>query len=552
MTPLRTRRMHGIPTRWSRRFVGCVASALLLVVQGCSATDVTEAPTVASVNLTPPTASVEAGRTLALVARATDASGLLILDRPVRWSSSNPSVATVSTAGVVSAVSAGEARIAASVDGQSALADITVTAREVASVQVIPVAISVRVDRTAPLEARALDADGATLTGRVIVWSSSNPTVATISAQGVVTARAPGAATITASSENRSGQAAVTVTPAPVASVTLAPERDTLAVGTDRAMTATVRDDAGAVLTDRVVSWSTSDPNIASVSSVGVVTAMSPGTVTVVAVSEGRVAQGTIVVLQRLADAITLTPSSSTVEVGAMVQLSAQVTDPAGNLLPDRVIVYASENGTVATVSQSGLATARAPGVARITASSEGKVATATITVIAVPVAQVRIVPATSDLLVGTSRTLVAEARSASGVLLTGRNVTWISGAPLSASVSTNGVVTGLAAGSAVIAATIDGVSGLATVNILPRAVASVTVAPQAPAIDVGAQLQLQVTLREASGSIIAQRSVTWSSSNESVAFVSSTGLVIGVGAGTAVITATSEGVSGITTVTVR
>jgi uncharacterized protein YjdB len=525
---------------------------LLVLCVACTSTELTDTPAVAAVEITPPVASVEAGRTVALVARVTDAGGGTVGAAPVTWSSSNTDVATVSPAGVVSALSVGETRIAASSGGRSATATVTVTAREVASVQVTPLVVSVRVQRTAQLEARALDADGGTLSGRMITWSSSNPSVATISGQGVVTALAPGAATITATSEGVSGQAAVTVTPEPVASVSVSPTRDTLAVGTDRALTAVARDASGGELADRSVSWSVSDPNIASVSSTGVVTALAPGTVNVSAVSEGRVGQSVIVVLQRLADAITLTPSTGTVEVGSTVQLTAQVTDPSGNLLPDRVVTYVSDADAVATVSASGLVTARAPGTARITASSEGKTAVATFTVIEVPVATVSVTPASGSVIVGATRTLTAQPRSAGGALITGRTVTWTSGAPTVASVNAQGVVTALSPGTAVIAASVDGVSGLASVTVLARAVASVTVTPESPSVDEGTTVQLSAALRDASGALLTQRTVTWRSSNEAVAFVSSTGLVVGIRAGTAVITATSEGVSGTTSVTVR
>jgi uncharacterized protein YjdB len=95
-------------------------------------------------------------------------------------------------------------------------------------------------------------------------------------------------------------------------------------------------------------------------------------------------------------------------------------------------------------------------------------------------------------------------------------------------------------------------VSGLATVTVQPRAIATVTITPVGPEITVAQQAQLTATLRDASNAILTQRLITWSSSNEAVAFVSSNGLVVGVGAGSAVITATSEGVSGTTTVIVR
>ncbi len=524
----------------------------LCALAACSAASVADNVTVVEVSLTPPEASVEAGRTIALIARPTDGNGDLITNRPVVWSSNNRDVATVSTVGVVSARNAGTARIAASVDGQSAVANITVTEREVASVQVTPLVVSVRVNRSVALQARALDAQGGELSTRSVSWSSSDPAVATINAQGLVTGLTPGAATITATSGGRSGQAAVTVTPEPVASVTVSPASDTLAVGTERELSAVVRDADGVLLTDRSVAWSVSDPNVASISSVGVVTALAPGTVTAVALSEGRVGQANIVVLQRLADAIILTPSSSTVEVGATVQLLAQVTDPNGNLLTGRTITFSSSDAAVASVSSQGLVSARAPGVARITALSDGKTAVTTITVIAVPVAEVSVSPGSTSVIVGDTRALAVEARSASGIVLVGRPTTWISGAPSIATVNASGVVSAVAPGTAIIVATVGGVSGSATVQVEPRSVAQITITPASPEIAVGAQQQLQATVRDAQGSVLAGRNITWTTSNESVVFVGSTGLIVGIGAGSATITATSEGVSASTTVVVR
>jgi len=540
----------------SARTLRCVfltlRAALLLAVTACLASDFTDTPTVVQVDLTPPAATVEAGRTIVLVARPTDAGGQLITTRQITWSSNNQQIATVSSAGVVSARSAGEVRIAASAAGQSAVATITVTERDVASVQVTPVAVSVRVNRTAPLQARALDGDGNTLVNRPISWRSSDAAVATVSAQGVITAVAPGAATILATSEGRSGQAAVTVTAEPVATVTITPGRDTLAVGTVRALTAIVRDADGVALTGRAVAWSVSDPDVASVSSQGVVTARAPGTVSVIGVSEGRVGQAAIVVLARLANAITLTPGTSTLEVGGTVTLTTQVTDPLGNLLPGRVVVYSSDNQAVVTVSSQGVVSAVARGTARITATSDGRSTSAGVTVIDVPVATVQILPAAADVLLGTSRALSVQARSASGVVLSNRPVTWTTGAPDIATVTTVGVVSGLAPGVAVIAASVDGITGFSTITVRAPVVATVTISPNVPELTVNQQVQLEATPRTSGGVLVPGRSFVWQSSNQQVAFVTSSGVLIGLSAGSATITATTEGVSGTTSIIVR
>lgn len=524
----------------------------LLALAACLDRGVTDTAAVERVDLTPPIASVEAGRTLPLAAVARDAAGAALGGRPITWSSSDAQIATVSSSGVVTARAVGEARIAASAGGQSAISTITVTAREVASVQITPVAVSVRVARSASLQARALDADGQPLPDRTITWSSANTAIATVTAQGVVTAVAPGATTVTATSEGRTAQAAVTITPEPVATVSVAPTLDTLAVGGAQLFVATLRDVDGATLTARPIAWSVNNVSVATVSSTGTVTALAPGTVTVSAVSEGRVGQATVVVLERFADAVTLTPNSGTLQVGAELALQAQVTDPAGTLLPDRIVSFSSDAPLVATVTAAGLVTARAPGVARITASSEGKTAEAAITVVPVAVTQVAVTPLVSEVLVGSARQLLAVARSATGAVLTGRDITWTSGAPGIASVNASGIVSGLAPGVAIMAATIDGVTGFATVTVRPRVVTTVQLAPTDPSIAINGSVQLQLTVQDQSGAALTGRAVLYASSDDTIAFVSSTGLVIGLRAGEATITATVEGVSGSTLVTVR
>jgi len=543
-------RSHGRCVRVGWRVVAVVAAAG--VAAGCLDVGVTASPPVASVDVTPARATIEVGRTLALAASPRDAEGALMASRALSWSSSDPQVATVNAQGLVAARLAGEVRIAVSAGGRSAVATINVTAREVASLQLAPTVLSLRIGRTAPLVARPLDSDGELLVDRTVTWQSSDLAVVTVDARGLVTAVAPGVAIVTAASEGQSAQAAVTVTPEPVASLTLTPARDTIVIGTTRSITVTLRDADGALLRDRLVTWSVNNPAVASVSSTGLVTALATGAVTVSAVSEGRLGQATIEVVARLADAVTLTPNSGTLEVGAELALQAQVTDPAGTLLPDREVAFSSDAPLIASVSSTGVVTARAPGVARITASSEGKTAVATITVVPVAVTQVLVTPAASELLVGTVRQLSAQARSATGAVLSGRDITWTSGAPGVASVNAAGAVSALAPGVAVLAATIDGVSGFATVTVRPPAVASVQLAPTGSVIAANATVQLELTVRDQAGTTLTGRPVTWSSSDETIAFVSSTGLVVGLRAGAATITATVEGVSGSTLVTVR
>src|SRR5438552_15383233 len=92
-----------------------------------------------------------------------------------------------------------------------------------------------------------------------------------------------------------------------------------------------------------------------------------------------------------------------------------------------------------ATVRPSGQVTGAAPGAAPITATSEGKSGTATLTVTTVPVASVPLSPATATVLVGQTLQLTATPKDSAGSTLTGRTVTWVSSNPGVATVSRSG-----------------------------------------------------------------------------------------------------------------
>src|SRR5207245_2013253 len=119
------------------------------------------------------------------------------------------------------------------------------------------------------------------------------------------------------------------------------------------------------------------------------------------------------------------------------------------------------------------------------------------------------------------------------------------------ATVTSSGLVTGAAAGSATITATSEGKTGTSAITVTSVPVASVTVSPASASVLTGQTVQLTAAPKDASGNPLSGRAVSWTTSNGAVATVSSSGLVTGVTAGSATITATSEGQSGTSAVTV-
>ena len=506
---------------------------------------------VASVSVNPAAANVPVGGTSQLTATAKDAAGNVLTGRAVTWSSDAPAVATVSATGLVSGVTAGSAHITAMSEGQSGSATITVAMVPVATVLVAPATASLRVGTTALFIATTEDAAGNVLSGRAITWSSDAPSVAAVSVDGLVSALSSGSATITATSEGKSGTSSVTVSVVPVASVSVTPGSVNLRVGGSAQLSATAKDSANNVLSGRIVTWSSSAPSVATVSTNGLVSAVAAGSATVTATSEGKSGTAAITVTVVPVASVTVAPAAVALRVGGTAQLSATTKDSANNVLTGRTVTWSSNTPGVAMVSATGLVSAVSAGSATITATSEGQSGTSAITVTVVPVASVTIAPTVATLRVGTKVQLTATTKDSAGNILTGRTVTWSSNAATVASVSATGLVTGVAVGSASMTATSEGKSATATITVTLVPVASVAVTPASVSLLVNATQQLSAVTKDSAGNVLTGRSVTWASNATGVASVSASGLVTGVAAGSATVTATSEGQSGTTTVTV-
>src|SRR5206468_4826728 len=142
-------------------------------------------------------------------------------------------------------------------------------------------------------------------------------------------------------------------------------------------------------------------------------------------------------------------------------------------------------NTAVASVSPTGLITALAAGSAQIRAASGSQTGSAQLTVIP-HVAAVVVSPPSSNVVIGSTVQLSAEARDAANSVLVGRTVTWSSDAPGIASVSSTGLVTSVALGTATITATSEGKSGTSSITVVPVPVAIVTVSLGSTSVPAG------------------------------------------------------------------
>src|SRR5881396_862848 len=605
-------------------------AVVALAMNACEIPIATSPPAdVGQLLISPKTATVQPNQDVMLTAVALTPQGDTA-QVSVSWSATGGSITDTSTNGRRhyghwKNASCGTSQVTATSHpgGKSDAASLTVTCpTPVASVSVAPAAASVQVSGTVQLMATPGDANGTPLSGRAVSWSSSNTSVATVSSSGVVTGAAAGAATITATSEGQSGSATVTVqAPQPGCSTSslawlnspftaqagsftaqfdatpngasidgvtglsagaAAGYADLAAIvrfnaagqidarnGAAYAAASAIPYAAGTSYHFRLVvdvpshsyaayvtpaggaeatigtgyAFRTEQAAVASLANVTVYSDAGTHTVCNVAItgSTPPVSVATVDV----------TPATVNVTVGGTVQLVATPRDANGTPLSGRTVTWSSGNTGVASVTGSGLVTGVGAGSATITATSEGKNGTSAITVTFVPVVSVAVTPASASVNEGRTVQLTATPKDGNGNPLSGRAVAWVSSNTTVATVSSSGLVTGKLAGTATITATSEGQSGTSAITVVHVPVASVTVAPPSATVQVGSTVQLTATPNDAGGNPLTGRTVTWASRNTSVATVSPSGLVSGATVGSTTITATSEGQSGSALITV-
>ncbi len=366
------------PAATRRSFPGLA----VLVATACSAGSLDPGrAAVETVEVAPTVASVAVGSSFTLLVEARDADGNQLEDRRAFWAVEDPAIALVNESGRVTARKVGVVQVAASIEGKSGFAQVTVTNTPVMSVVITPGNATILAGESVQFAAQPRDASGLPLSGRPVAWRSSAPTVATVNASGLVTALGAGAAIITAESEGKSALASVNVSAVAVESVRLTPQTQVMVIGQSAQLQAQALDAAGNVLPGRVFTWTTNSPAVATVSTSGNVAGVTAGTATITATSEGKSAASTVTVVAPGPATVTVTPGTATVGVFGTVQLTADVRDHIGNLINNAQVRWTTSDARTATVSNKGKVTGRYPGTATITATSGSVTGTATITV---------------------------------------------------------------------------------------------------------------------------------------------------------------------------
>jgi uncharacterized protein YjdB/C1A family cysteine protease len=425
---------------------------------GCTVTVEKKQIPVTEVRLSESTVGIVEGSTYKLTAtvlpeNTTDS-------KSVSWSSSNSEVAAVDVNGTVTAKRAGTAVITAtSTNGKSAGCTVTVEKKQipVTEVRLSESTVGIVEGSTYKLTATVLPEN--TTDSKNVSWSSNNEAVATVDANGNVTAKRAGTAVITATSENgKTASCTITVnkkdTNITITEVRLNKSTETLTEGDTTTLTATVLPEN--TTDSKSVSWSSSNSEVAAVDANGTVTAKSAGTAVITATSTNGKSAGCTVTVSRKEIPITeisLDKSSATLTEGETTTLVATVLPE--NTTDSKNVSWSSSNSEVATVDANGTVTAKSAGTAVITATSaNGKTAGCTVTVSRkeIPITEISLDKSSATLTEGETTTLVATVLPENTTY--GKSVKWSSSNVAVATVDLMGKVTAKSAGTAVITAT--------------------------------------------------------------------------------------------------
>lgn len=234
--------------------------------------------------------------------------------------------------------------------------------------------------------------------------------------------------------------------PESVSVVRVAPQARELVQGQAEAFLAIALSEGGTPLDGRVVTWSTQDGMVATVSASGVVTAVRPGTTRIVATVEGRSGQAEVTVVLPPVAGIVPSVDSITLEEGQAHTLAAVAVDGMGNPIAGVAVQWAAEDATVANVAPTGRVTGLKAGSTRVMATVGSLTAVIRVKVAAPPpppptVDRIILPSATLTLAVGDTRALNASAVDAQGTEVPGAVVIWHSTHPGVAVISPQGQV---------------------------------------------------------------------------------------------------------------
>jgi hypothetical protein len=334
----------------------------------------------------------------AVNAELRDAGGHLIDDRAATWTSSDPSVATVSAAGVVQALKVGATSVSATAEGKTSAVTVSVVT-PLDHVELSPGSLSMAsLKESGSLAARLVAKPGGSVADIPVTYSSSNGAVASVNAKGVVTATGNGLAIITADAEGKTATAAVNVKQVAV-SVSVTPKTaGVTSLGESATFTGTALDALGSPIAGAPLNWSSSDASVAQVGG-GTAVGKHAGSVSITASMDGKSDNATFIVAP-VPKMIVVLADKGQIETGQVAHVVAQLGDAAGNAIGGVSATLTTDTPGIASLS-GGVVTGLTPGIAHITASVGALTGGVSIRVVAAPGAGLVVTPASVEKLPG-------------------------------------------------------------------------------------------------------------------------------------------------------
>ena len=442
------------------------------------------------------------------------------------WSTSNADVATVDNTGHVIGQNPGEATITCrTANGLSANCFVTVRGSEATSIRVSPSSMSLTMGESSYVSATLSPSN----TSTTYSWQSGNTSVVKVNNSGKVTAVGKGSTRVTATTSNGLSDYCYVTVSAPKPSSVSIKGSTTLNVGESETLTPTLSPSNA----ETSYTWSTSNANVATVSSNGTVKAIAQGTCTItVKTANGKTASCLVTVNEVVAQPTNVSIDESI----SLVIGQSQTLTPT--LTPSNVTTtyaWVSSNTSVAAVNSSGKVTAIKKGTARITVTTANGLSDYCNVTVSAPSPTSVSINSTLTLEVGQSETITPTLSPSNAET----SYTWTSSNSSIVSVSSNGTVKAIAPGTAKVTVKTDNgktASCQVTVNEQEIFPTSITMTDCLD-LTVGDEYRLTPTISPANAT---NTTVSWSSSNMAVATVKN-GLVKAEGEGTCYISATTS-----------
>jgi uncharacterized protein YjdB len=422
------------------------------------------------------------GTPVTLTVEPRKANGQPLTGRTAQFTAVNPLLVSVTQTGpltaTVNGIAIGATEIIVSIG--------VVQQRVVVSVRPTPIAAitgrlqngtdAIQIGEVMQIVLSARDASGAPVVtaGRNITFESDNNAVATVSNSGIITGVREGTARITILADGVRGnpELVVRVVPKRVDALQFGGTSVILRVGGVRVIQATAIDSAGQAVPGRQVGYTTTDATIATVNPTsGLVTPREVGSTQLIATLESLADTITLQVTPIPIVSVRVDPAQHIATTGQTRQFTASLTDSTGRVVTGRTINWQTNNTEIATVDQTGLATAGRAGTVQVIAFVDEvpgfptrRSGAADLVVRPIEIARVEVTPATTQVRVGQRTFVTIRAFDTNGRELFGRGGS-IAVTPADPSVANGdqaGAITGLKAGSTTIVYQAVDATGLA------------------------------------------------------------------------------------------